>query len=109
MLSKMGGRLISFYADDLAELLLQDFLGETAMELQRLESQQLKDYSGEEAKICAESLIKNLAEYQSEEAMIAMRWNNPASKAGKKLGGGKPVNGPSQPSAIAFNLNDELQ
>ncbi len=33
MLSKMGGRLISFYADDLAEMLLQDFLGETAMEL----------------------------------------------------------------------------
>jgi hypothetical protein len=30
MLAKMGGRLISFYADDLAELLLQDFLGETA-------------------------------------------------------------------------------
>jgi len=30
MLSKMGGRLISFYADDLADMLLQDFLGETA-------------------------------------------------------------------------------
>lgn len=63
MLSKMGGRLISFYADDLAEMLLQDFLGETAMELQRLESQQLKDYSGEEAKICAETLMKNLVDY----------------------------------------------
>ena len=33
MLSKMGGRLISFYADDLAELLLDDFLIETAEEL----------------------------------------------------------------------------
>ena len=90
MLSKMGGRLISFYADDLAEMLLQDFLGETANELQRLESKQLKDYSGEEAKICAESLMKNLVDYQSEEAMIAMRWNNPASKGGKKLTGARP-------------------
>jgi len=34
MLSKMGGRLINFYADDLAELLLNDFLAETALELQ---------------------------------------------------------------------------
>jgi len=33
MLSRMGGRLISFYADDLAGLLLEDFLGETAKEL----------------------------------------------------------------------------
>lgn len=33
MLSKMGGRLINFYADDLAELLLNDFLIETAADL----------------------------------------------------------------------------
>ena len=33
MLSKMGGRLISFYADDLSNLLLDDFLTETALEL----------------------------------------------------------------------------
>jgi hypothetical protein len=30
MLSKMGGRMIAFYADDLAELMLNDFLAETA-------------------------------------------------------------------------------
>jgi hypothetical protein len=33
MLSKMGGRLIAFYADDLANLLLEDFLTETARDL----------------------------------------------------------------------------
>jgi hypothetical protein len=37
MLSKMGGRLINFYADDLAELMLNDFLIDTAKELQQLE------------------------------------------------------------------------
>lgn len=31
MLSRMGGRLINFYADDLAEMLLNDFLAETAL------------------------------------------------------------------------------
>jgi hypothetical protein len=34
--------------------------------------------------------MKNLVDYQSEEAMIAMRWNNPASKGGKKLTGARP-------------------
>lgn len=63
MLSKMGGRLINFYADDLAELLLNDFLAETALELQEMESKQLKTYSGEEAKMVAESLMKNLVDY----------------------------------------------
>jgi hypothetical protein len=33
--------------------------------------------------------MKNLVDYQSEEALIDMRWNNPASKGGKKLTGGK--------------------
>ena len=33
VLSKMGGRLISFYADDLAELLFEDFLHETVIDL----------------------------------------------------------------------------
>jgi hypothetical protein len=38
-----------------------------------------------------------------------MRWNNPAGKALKKVGGGKAQTGPSQPAAIQFNLNDDLQ
>lgn len=33
MLSKMGGRLIAFYADDLASLLIEDFLTETVGDL----------------------------------------------------------------------------
>lgn len=33
MLAKMGGRLINFYSDELAELLLDDFLKDTAIEL----------------------------------------------------------------------------
>lgn len=37
MLAKMGGRLISFYSDDLTEMLLNDFLAETVKELQEIE------------------------------------------------------------------------
>lgn len=40
MLSKMGGRLINFYADDLAEMLLNDFLADTVVELQKIEEKQ---------------------------------------------------------------------
>ena len=33
MISKMGGRLIHYYADDLTDLLLEDVLLDTVMEL----------------------------------------------------------------------------
>lgn len=38
MLSKMAGRLITFYADDLAGLLLEDILSETVADLQKIET-----------------------------------------------------------------------
>ena len=44
MLSKMSGRLIAFYADDLAELLLEDFLRETANDLQDIEAKEKHKY-----------------------------------------------------------------
>lgn len=53
MLAKMGGRLISFYSDELTDLMLNDFLIDTAKELQKLEQTQRKDFSGEEAKFTA--------------------------------------------------------
>tara|TARA_B110000285_G_C14889165_1_gene497699 strand:- start:393 stop:506 length:114 start_codon:yes stop_codon:yes gene_type:complete len=37
MISKMGGRLIHYYADDLTDLLLEDVLMDTVMELQVIE------------------------------------------------------------------------
>ena len=57
MLSKMGGRLIAFYADDLADLLLTDFLEETAVELQRIETSESKSYAESEARDYAEDLL----------------------------------------------------
>ena len=63
MLSKMSGRLINFYSDDLAELLLNDFLLETVVELQKIEKQAMKDYSNGEAKQVAENLLHTLVQY----------------------------------------------
>lgn len=63
MLSKMGGRLISFYSEDLAEMLLDDFLLDTALELQKLEMEAKKDYSNEQAKNLAEQLMKGIIDY----------------------------------------------
>jgi len=40
----MGGRLIAFYADDLADLLLNDFLSETINDLQNIESKTRSKY-----------------------------------------------------------------
>jgi hypothetical protein len=41
----MGGRMISFYADDLADLLFEDFLDETVLDLQRIEKLAVKQYA----------------------------------------------------------------
>ena len=65
MLAKMGGRLISYYSEDLTEMLLDDFLIDTAAELQKLENSHRKDFSREEAKNTAEALLKTLVDYQS--------------------------------------------
>ena len=43
---RMGGRLVAFYADDLAELMLEDFLKETASELQRIETLSSEFFAG---------------------------------------------------------------
>ena len=48
MLSRMGGRLIAFYADDLTELLFEDFLTETVSDLQRIERVAEKQYAQNE-------------------------------------------------------------
>ena len=78
MLSKMGGRMISFYADDLTELLLEEFLGETVVELQKIEEKSADKLVQEDAKLYAENLLKNLVDYQSEESLVQMRWTNPS-------------------------------
>ena len=74
----MGGRIISFYADDLADLLLDDFLKETAEDLQNIEKLTRKNYAERETEQLAKNILQELADYQAEEQLIDMRWNNKA-------------------------------
>ena len=37
MLSKMGGRMMHYYSDDLTEMLLDDILADTVIEMNKLE------------------------------------------------------------------------
>ena len=74
----MGGRIISFYADDLADLLLDDFLKETAEDLQNIEKMSRKNYAERETEQLAKNILQELADYQAEEQLVDMRWNNKA-------------------------------
>jgi hypothetical protein len=67
MLSKMAGRLITFYADDLASLLFEDILTETVSDLQRIESMSRKQYAEKETEAVMKDILGVLAEYQAEE------------------------------------------
>lgn len=76
MLAKMGGRLISFYADDLAELMLEDFLAETVTDLQKIEKLTRKEYATAETQVLAENLLDFISQYEADENLVDVRWNN---------------------------------
>jgi hypothetical protein len=76
MLSKMGGRLIAFYADDLAELMFDDFLNETVKSLQTIEDKTRAKLSDDEANKLAGDILGVIKEYQVEETHLDMKWGN---------------------------------
>ena len=63
MLSKMAGRLITFYADDLAGLLLEDILTETVQDLQSIEGKTRKQYAEKETETVVKDILGMLADY----------------------------------------------
>lgn len=63
MLSKMGGRLIAFYADDLADLLFEDFLTETVKSLQTIEVKARDKFSMKETEKLANNILDVIKEY----------------------------------------------
>jgi len=67
MLSKMAGRLITFYSDDLAQLIMEDILTETVADLQRIETLTRRDYAEKETTIVVNDILSMLADYQAEE------------------------------------------
>lgn len=76
MLSKMGGRFISFYAEDLSDMLFEDFLTETVKELQRIEKIAQKEYKDNEVKQMADDMLLMVADFQADEHLVDTRWNN---------------------------------
>lgn len=63
MLSKMGGRLIAFYADDLTELMFEDFLTETVQSLQSIEDKTRAKLNDIEAEKLAADILDEIRDY----------------------------------------------
>ena len=63
MLSKMAGRLITFYADDLANLLFEDILSETVQDLQQIDTKTRKVYQEKHTESVMKDILGVLAEY----------------------------------------------
>ena len=74
MISKISGRYISFYADELTDMLLDDFLLETAEALNENERKTRKTYVGEEAKTMAEDALLMMEELKNEASLIEKKW-----------------------------------
>ena len=78
MLSRMAGRLITFYADDLASLIMEDILSETVADLQKIETLTRRQYAEKETEKVVNDILELLTEYQAEEQKIDMRYSNKA-------------------------------
>lgn len=72
----MGGRLIAFYSDDLAALLLDDFLTETILDLQKIEARQSKQVSTEETQKLVDNMLGVISAYQQEELSMETKYCN---------------------------------
>ncbi len=99
MLSKMGGRLIAFYSDDLASLLLDDFLAEVILDLQKIESKQSKQISTEETEKLVGNILGVINDYQQEEIDIETKYCNKVQFKPQVT---------IQPPPIHFDLNTDF-
>jgi hypothetical protein len=104
MISKIAGRYISFYSDDLAELLLDDILEETVYEMQNIENQTKKTYLNNQQQVMAQEMMNMLIDYQNDEEVVLrkteeMLKNIPSQKAKKKPYGTQPTR------AIMFDVD----
>jgi len=63
MISKMGGRMIHYYSDELVDLLLDDMLSETALEMQKVEHKERQTQVVHESKQLAENLLQHINDF----------------------------------------------
>jgi hypothetical protein len=71
----MGGKLIHFYQEDLTNLLLEDILTETAIDMQQIAEQERDKQVVDKTQEMAQDLMATLLDFENEAAAIATRWN----------------------------------
>lgn len=76
MLSKMSGRLIAFYSDDLADALVDDLLREAAIDMNKIEEKERNKYQQKESAQLAEAIMEQIADYKAQEHLMETRWTN---------------------------------
>jgi len=108
MLSKMGGRVVHYYSDDLTEMLLDDILADTVRELQAVEQKQKNTFVVNESKQLAENLLKHIVDFESEQNLVDLRWNSLKQVKQPKVDLGDAYYEVGQPKPIKFNQEDSF-
>lgn len=73
MVSKIAGRYISFYSDDLTEMLLDDILEDTVHEMQHIENQTKRTYMNDQQQMFAQEIMEMMIDYENETAVISKK------------------------------------
>lgn len=76
MLSKMGGRYVAYYADDLAAMLLDDILKDAAQDFNKIEQKSRKERASKEAEVLATDILTKIGSFKEEASHIDTRWGN---------------------------------
>ena len=63
MLSKMGGRYVAYYADDLASMLIEDLLRETAEDFNKIEQKSRKERVSQETEAIAVDILSKIGSF----------------------------------------------
>lgn len=71
----MGGKLIHFYQEDLTNMLLEDILTETAVDMQQIAEKERDKQVVDKTRQIAEKALSSLLDFQNEAAAIEKRWN----------------------------------
>lgn len=106
LVSKIAGRYISFYSDELAELLLDDILEETVFEMQKVENQVKRTYINDQQKVIAEEIMSMLIDYDNEAATISTKTQQILSKIPAKKEVKQVPMGMTAPKTVKFEIEE---
>ena len=107
LVSKIAGRYISFYSDELAEMLLDDILEDTVFEMQKIEQQVEKTYVNDQQQLMAQEIMNMLIDYENDAATVVTRAEQMLSQIPAKKEVKRQPMGIKETKGVKFEIDED--